>query len=155
MSAWRIKISFNNSWQRTLILITLTCCAGISDAGYTDVGYRKEILLSALMRVDSVFYVKAKASEDVASFGLGIGYTLSNYEAALTYNKTLANNYTTIAELNYYDVNNMSYFTSIDYNNDKKLSYKIGVGYPINEKVSIIAHYSNDGVFFGFRRWFN
>ena len=148
-------MSFNNSWQRTLILITLTCYAGISKAGYADVGYRKGILLNALMRVDSAFYVKAKASEGVASFGLGVGYTLNNYEAALTYNKTLANNYTTIAELNYYDVNNMSYFTSIDYSNDKKLGYKIGVGYPINEKVSIIARYSNNGVFFGFRRWFN
>ena len=147
-------MSSNNSWQRTLTLITLICCAGTSEAGYTDVGYRKGILLSALMRVDSVFYVKANASEGIASFGLGIGYTLNNYEAALTYNKTLANNYTTIAELNYCDVNSMSYFTSINYSNDKELGYKIGVGYPINEKVSIIAHYSNDGVFFGLRRWF-
>ena len=94
------------------------------------------------MRVDSVFYIRA--DEELSA---GIGYRIKALNTVLTANDKSA-------ELGFYYYDRGSpVFVSVKNNFDsKKVLLKIGTGYPINEKVSLVIHYSTNDLFVGFRR---
>lgn len=136
-----------------LITITLILLSAQCSANYAEIGYTKNLSLDTLVRIDSVFYLQANKSRDVESVGVGVGYKIKSLNMVLTLNSEGEN---TNAQFNamYYD-RGMPYFVGVkqSLDADKKISFKIGLGYPINEKVSIVTHYSESGLFLGIRRW--
>ncbi len=135
----------------TVFTLIISLFSRICDANYAEIGFNDGLEVNSLIRVDSVFYLQASKGEDFESIGVGLGYRIKSLNLVATFN---VENDERAAEFHamYYD-RGMPVFLSIKQNIDtNQFSAKIGTGYPINEKVSLITHISERGLFVGVRR---
>ena len=137
------------------MLITSTLFVEAYSAEYADIGYRDGLLLESSIRIKSVIYVQAAKGELFQSAGVGIGFSKKNYSFMFSVNalETDIKDYSAELQINYYDVGRMSYFASVSQAQINGIGYRLGVGYALSEKISVITHYSNNGIFLGFRKW--
>ena len=138
-----------------LILTTLAWSTSSLSGGYADIGYRTgELSMEIAMKVDGPVYIRAELGEDAASYGLGIGFDVQNFNIMLTADRVETDEFEYGVQVSYYDIG-VSYCIDVSQRrNTGLLGYKIGVGYSINEGFSIMTHYSEKGAFVGFRKWF-
>lgn len=111
--------------------------------------------LSNICKADYIDLGVTKKPQIEALFNLGLGFEYRSLLTTLAINSETDNIISADLQANYYD-KGVSYFVGIKQrvNKEKDINYKIGVGYPVNSKLSLVTHYSKQGLFFGVRRWF-
>ncbi|MEE8288945.1 MAG: hypothetical protein V3R25_05985 [Nitrosomonadaceae bacterium] len=153
MIASHIKTSFKGITKKMLTLATLTLSINSHGEGYADIGYNKNLSVETVLQVDGPLYMRAEVSKDLTSYGLGLGYDVNYFNVMATVDFVNDSEFEYGLQASYYDIG-LSYFAALDYSSEN-IGYRIGAGYSLNEGVSIITHYSDNGLFIGFRKWFN
>ena len=136
--------------MKKLILIILTLFTGGSSANYADIGSNKGLSLDLLVRVDGPYYISGSKGDNHEYAGVGIGYKIKALNMVITASTG------SVKSLEFHAMYNdrgIPVFISFGQSDKRKVLYKIGVGYPINEKVGLIVHHSDKGLFVGVRRW--
>ena len=123
-------------------------------AEFVGIGYRDGLVIEATVNVASIVYAVAERSDDVYSYGVGIGYQGSNYSGILAVSHVDGDIKQYKGELQgTYNDGSFIVFAAIGlYTERKDLGYKFGAGYPVNEKTSVSTYVSDAGFFIGFRR---
>lgn len=154
-NAKRSSTSFKKTILSALITVISIFAAKSCNASHADIGYRDGLMLSTLVKLEGIVYAQAEKYSDTDSFGAGVGYDFGALNTTLIVSKVKDERTVIKTQLQaiYYDVK-FSYSIAIDYDSDNKVGYKVGCGYNLNEKVSAVINYSDNGLFVGMRKWF-
>lgn len=145
---------FKKAIHTLLILIILTLSKE-AISSHIDIGYKDGFALETTFSINDYTYMHTERYGNMYSYGAGVGYKNNYLTATLIVNRVIADgdvNNGTTAKLLYND-RVFSYFGSIGYTGKLGMGWKFGAGYNLSEKLSLVTHYSNSGLFIGIRRW--
>lgn len=136
------------------MLIILISSTDTHSAEFVEAGYRDGLVIETTVNIESFVYAVAERSDDVISYGAGLGYQGNTYSSVFAVSQVLGdiNEYKGELQGTYNDGHFVAFATISLYTERTDLGYKIGVGYPVNEKLSISTYVSDAGFFIGFRR---
>ena len=154
MIAWLIRASFKKAILKIFMLMISTLPIGTYSAEFVEAGYRDGLVIETTVNIASFVYAVAERSDDVISYGAGLGYQGNTYSGVFAVSQVLGdiNEYKAELQGTYSDGHFVAFAAIGLYTERTDLGYKIGVGYPVNEKLSISTYVSGAGFFIGFRR---
>ena len=137
-----------------LISTTLIWSTPSYSDGYSEIGYKNGLSIETNMNISGPVFIRTELSgEDVASYGIGLGYDFNPLNVMFTADRIGDNEFEYGVQFAHIDIG-WSWYADLSYKSSKELGYKIGLGWSYNEKISLVTYYSDNGCFVGIRRLF-
>ena len=124
-------------------------------ASHAEIGYKNGLNLSASFELYDHFYIGAESSRENEVYSIGVGHSANSFDFVLLLDQHSTGTGFSL-EARYYDLGPPFFFSvgKARKGEDAIFKYKVGAGYPIRENLTLMTHYSDNGLFLGVRKWF-